>query len=532
MERVISEQDIQELEAPSRPARSGPVRALTEAWSRETRLHHICLLSLFTAGFAVRVVFLFQPIMHDEALSYEYFVLYGLKTIVSDYTIPNNQILHTVLAHFSMMFLGNHPWTLRLPAFVAGVLIIPATYIVIRKLLSRNAALLAVALVVPSSFLIEYSTNARGYALQTLLFLLAVLAAVYVKRTGSRNSWIWLVVLSVLAFYTIPTTAYFFGALVVWLLVSALLNDVEGDRSRFLLKLGFAVAITMLVVSLLYLPVVFHSGLKAILSNQYVKSESLRAFTRGLPGNFKDTAGFFAAGMPIASAIIVFLGFIISLIFGRQVARDRVSLAVVTLLICLMLVFAQRALPPARVWLPILPLYLGFSAASLCFAGEKFYNSASGKWPRLTIKRPSLAYQLLVLLVCALLVTTVLVWQSPYQAKDQVTFRDAPLIANLLRDNLQPGDLVYVEQNIRKILQYYFLIWKIPSSYLYKWPEDLDTTYENVPRAFVIDAKTEGRPLDQALKDSNLDPGTPLTLNLVRRFPHSTIYVIQNPALK
>ena len=57
---------------------------------------------------------------------------------------------------------------MRLPALIAGILLIPATYLLFRVISNNLAALLSSALVAVSSPLIEFSTNARGYTTVTL----------------------------------------------------------------------------------------------------------------------------------------------------------------------------------------------------------------------------------------------------------------------------------------------------------------------------------------------------------------------------
>lgn len=79
--------------------------------------------------------------------------------------------------------------------------------------------------------------------------------------------WVTLVACGVLGFYTIPTMLYFFGAVALWLLVSALRGDTQESASRFILKLAcWCVAAAGLVI-LLYLPVFLPEGVKVVTSN-------------------------------------------------------------------------------------------------------------------------------------------------------------------------------------------------------------------------------------------------------------------------
>ena len=121
----------------------------------------------------------------DEAMSFIEFASKPLALGVSYYPAPNNHLFHTVLEHLSFVIFGEHEWALRLPAFLAGVLLIPAAYITARIHYGRNSGLIAATLVAVSSTLILYSTNARGYTLVCLFFLLLLSAAGFLVKTNT-----------------------------------------------------------------------------------------------------------------------------------------------------------------------------------------------------------------------------------------------------------------------------------------------------------------------------------------------------------
>src|SRR5947207_15045799 len=130
------------------------------------------LCAIFAVGVVVRVCLLSQPMRNDEALTFLYYSSKPLSMALSDYSLPNNHLFHTFLVRLAYLLLGNEPWSLRLPAFIAGTLLIPAAYLLAHRLYNRHAALLSAALVACSSILIEFTTNARGYTLICLITLL------------------------------------------------------------------------------------------------------------------------------------------------------------------------------------------------------------------------------------------------------------------------------------------------------------------------------------------------------------------------
>jgi predicted membrane-bound mannosyltransferase len=124
------------------------IKRLLDGWRNETKATRYSLVTLFAIGTGVRLFFLFQPIMQDEAANYMYFAAKPLSFGLSHYPEPSNHLLNTFLMHWVTRILGNGVWAVRLPAFISGILLIPVIYLLIRRLYNRNTALLATALVV------------------------------------------------------------------------------------------------------------------------------------------------------------------------------------------------------------------------------------------------------------------------------------------------------------------------------------------------------------------------------------------------
>src|SRR5205807_1142091 len=69
--------------------------------------------------------------------------LYGLVS----YTLPNNHVFHTLLVSVSTFLFGDHPWAIRLPAFLAGVAMIPLAFAAARRIHGDAAGLITAAFV-------------------------------------------------------------------------------------------------------------------------------------------------------------------------------------------------------------------------------------------------------------------------------------------------------------------------------------------------------------------------------------------------
>ena len=80
-------------------------------------------------GAALRIPLLDQPMRCDELYTAWALVARGLPTVLFDYSSPNNHVLHTLLVYISTQAWGSAAQVIRLPAFLAGILCIPAAYL-------------------------------------------------------------------------------------------------------------------------------------------------------------------------------------------------------------------------------------------------------------------------------------------------------------------------------------------------------------------------------------------------------------------
>ncbi|GEM_PF-6728280 len=105
------------------------------------------LLSLTVlSGLILRLAEMNKVLTHDEAYTYVAFASKSLWHAVTDYSLPNNHIFHTILVYLSAELIGLHPWSIRIPALLGGMAVILAVYFLGKTLYSENAGLLAAAL--------------------------------------------------------------------------------------------------------------------------------------------------------------------------------------------------------------------------------------------------------------------------------------------------------------------------------------------------------------------------------------------------
>ncbi|MBI4231196.1 MAG: glycosyltransferase family 39 protein [Planctomycetes bacterium] len=155
--------------SPLREAVSAPV-LLAPPGRREG----VALVVLLLAGGALRLHGIDRSPYYDEAITEVFFVDAPTlwETVSRTYVFTNHQG-YSVLARWSRAAFGEGNWSLRLPAFVLGLLGLYVLWGFVRERLSPQVAAVALAIAALFPVHVEWSKEARGY---TGVFLLSVLS--------------------------------------------------------------------------------------------------------------------------------------------------------------------------------------------------------------------------------------------------------------------------------------------------------------------------------------------------------------------
>ncbi|MDB4898523.1 MAG: hypothetical protein JWN53_331, partial [Gemmatimonadetes bacterium] len=398
------------------------------------RRERLALAWIIAVAIVCRTVALVQPIRYDEAVTWALFTSRNWWTILSTYPNPNNHVLFSLLAKATSALAPTEPWALRLPAFVAGVAIVPLTWAVGRRLAGRTTALLGAALAAGSTSLILYSTNARGHTIVGAVALVLILLADRMRAGGRRPQWLAFAALGAIGLYTVPVTVYPLGAVSLWIALDAL-RRARGDWHSALPVLARLAATTVTVVvlaALLYAPIIRSSGLAALTSNKLALPLGWTHFARVLPRFTFELATTWTSPLPWWSAPIVFA----LALWGvrRERPADDASLALATVAWCVgMLVLTHRT-PFVRFWLSILPLFLLAVGRGLA------------RWGAIWARRvPSLA-RIDAAWSAAVLATAVgvvaLATRAAIVSDDTGSFPPARAVTALIGSRLRPGDRV------------------------------------------------------------------------------------------
>ena len=404
-----------------------------------SRRQAILLALVFGTAVALRLAYIGQPMRYDESYTFLMYARKGLlRTISLDY-FPNNHLLHTELVWLVSRFLGSSPPSLRLPALLAGLLLVGMVYAYASRRGSGSAALLAAALVATNADLIMYSTNSRGYSLQAVLFFAQFQIASALGLTPQRiGLWIPFIALSVASLYTSPSMIYGVAVCATVVLVASGISGKLSFAQAW--RLGGALSIAGMITVLLYTPIILGSGYRSLLANRYVSPTPWVGLPGRIAESFGETWHTWNSGWPQALAWALAAGFLIGV--SRKSAGYRPLLASAG--VCVVLLFAQRVSPPPRVWLFFLPLYL-------VIAAEGIFGMLR-RWAG--IRADALLQLAAVIILIGGSLSVIRSGVVPAMPETGVN-PDAAAIAEYLRGELRAGDLLIGTLPVDSPVMYY-----------------------------------------------------------------------------
>jgi hypothetical protein len=469
-----------------------------DAWRTEPREHRLALLIVAAITVAIRLLYLAQPMRNDEALTYLDYVRLPWPGIVSTYASANNHVLHTLLAKFAVAAFGDAPWALRIPAFVAGILVVPASYAVARVLYNGRVALLTAALVATSGMLVLYAANARGYSLVVLAFLLLMLLAIRLVDGRGRAAWAAFIAIGALGVWTVPAMLYPLGSVLTWMLFNALVGKKDGIAHGTLLS---AVAIAAIVL-LLYSPAIAAHGAGAMVASTF-SAPGWFDFFRTLPASVATAVMSWSAGVPLLSVALALLA-VLSL---RRPSRLPVGFGVAAFVWCSWLLLITHRTPLPRAWLWLYPVIAMRAAVEVMAVLEGRDRTRS------IAERPAKAIAIFTLVLAICVVTT----RAVPSSRETGTFHDAEDVAAELGPNLLPTDVVMAGVPSNGPLSYYFRRAGV------RPPQMLP---DSAGRVFVIVDVAEGQTLDLLTEGSVVRDTARFVLpRIVKTFTTSGIFL-------
>ena len=439
-------------------------------------------------AFFLRVQDINKYIAYDEAYTFIHFASRSFKHILADYSAPNNHIFHTILVSIAYRLFGGEAWVLRLPAFIAGVLMVPAMYLTARRFFSAPQALGAAAIIAVLPVFINYSVNGRGYTMLILFALLlanfaGILVTPFASTTsreakgvnrhysprseaerGNKPALIAFGITTILGFYTIPIFLYPWAGIALWVAATYLFaKEPWQERSRKLVVFLGLCVLSGLVTLLFYSPVIlFGTGLGSLISNEIVESLDWSTFLANLDPRIIKTWNKWMIGISPETENVFLGGFLLSLFFYRKVSNQKLPMQVFLVLAVLILLLLQRVTPLPRIWLYLEAFYLMFAAAGMVWLASVLLGNV---WSPPLAER-ALAFLIVLVFVGMFANTLIARQQNPaLQDRDRLPEEYA---ANYLVEHIQPDDTLVATGPVDIQTAYYLSLRGIPFERFYR----------------------------------------------------------------
>ena len=338
-------------------------------------------------GVVLRISYINGPMAWDEALIAEWTHSWGFLRIAADYHNPGNHILYHLVVAVSTMLFGPEPWSLRLPALISGIALIPATFLTASALLSRGTALITAGLVAGSPFLTLYSVESRGYMLQCLLVMLLLWLLVRLAESPSRRLTLAAGIVGGLALYTLPTTILVLPGLYVGaaLWVRRGTSSFQQWATDSMGRLFPALLITGGLSLTLYLPVFVVNGWDVMVTNNVIATQSAPVLWDRLEQSVLATADRWTWSLPVPVQALCAL---VAGIGVLNMARRRTSSGLLVMLVIittLVVSLALQRVPPYRGYLFLMPFFLMALAAGIRSVMERLPINTSLACPLIAV---------------------------------------------------------------------------------------------------------------------------------------------------
>lgn len=355
--------------------RRPPAAAPTPGPARIGRLEAAAAGGVMATGAALAVRDLSLPVRGDEATTFLLYATHSFWNAWSDYSLPNNHVLHTVLVWTAHRLGGWDLAVLRTPAFLAACLTLPATWWFVRREYGWPAAAFATALLATSPYFLRYAASARGYSLLLLCFVLALLCAQAIaQRPEAAVPWALFAGVIGLGMLAIPLMVFPAAITVAWMLLLRWREHGAAALPAFALRTACWSGVALAVAAAGYVPALLASGGAALLDNPYVQSragEGVSPYAAGLAGGVVRSWFRWHPAPPVWAQAALLAAIAVGAAAPRRSTGCRGLLAAAVFIGTAAVLVARPVVLPPRMTIFLLPAAVtlaGVGAAALCEA--------------------------------------------------------------------------------------------------------------------------------------------------------------------
>lgn len=347
------------------------------------------LAAIFTIQFFSLIYFSCSlPYEYDEVYSNIYFSSGGIISSLIYYPVPNNHVLYNIITSIFLQLPIDEILATRLVSVIAGLVGTFYFFKLSRKLLPGNISVLVTALYSFSYPIAYYNTQGRGYSLMVFFAVLAMYSIMCMVEGKSVLKYLAIyTIVSVLAFFTLPSFLYCFVVLNALLLIHFIL------KWRWKNILGFAGANILIagLTLLLYTPLILRNTWKALTENNGVIKRDAGYIKANLYNHLNDTWTFFMASSHVGfDWIMMLLGALVLLFFKRGYVNKFFCLLLITMLISpIPIVYLHQTIPFPRTW-SYLVIPLSISIGALLYLLSLLVNFIVAKLKVPVLKLPGL----------------------------------------------------------------------------------------------------------------------------------------------
>ncbi len=483
------------------------LRDVRERYNKRTSTPHKRWVALLIIGGALlRGWMLFQPITTDEAIGYLRFATLPPGQLVGDLSHYTNHILHTLLVKLSTGIFGVSLISVRLPAYIAGVLVMPLFYLFVRAMFNRYIALMALALLAGSGGLVEYSALARGFSLAWLFMVMALLAGRHFIKEDNLFSGLLMGVCAALGIWSVPTAIYGMLMVYIWVLLSLLVNYERSLDGR-LLRLGLSFVLTLALAVLLYLPVILDQGVDQIFRQG---DHAERNWGRFVAGHTDAALDLWVYLSDTATVWVALLGFI-GVVHAAYISTKFRTLLLAMLLGAVPMVLIIADVGQPRKWLYTLFIFHLSSAIALFYLLKFLQDKV---FPSLGKRERSAAASLVLFVALGLFGMRVIHDRVPRQ-------KEVVQLVKQVRPLLEAGDRVIGEPRTDAVAKFMLRTQGVPLMQL-QVPPGADG------KVYVVLSDRKDWSVDQVLRLHQLDPEAFSAPELVGERDGSQIFAARN----